>query len=1055
MSAAVGNAIPVGRRSVRLALAIACLFTLLLSLGSARAAAEPVMDVTYFMPTQVAPGATFTYATLMENVGDTSMTEPVEMTVELPPELEMTSLTPGSGAWFCDGLVGTIHCTYIFNAFFPVSPGGTLIAGGGANIPLKVLEGTPDGPLGVTTSFTSPEAPPVPPHTEQFEVTSSHAPFEVATFSNRMTDPSGEPFATAGQHPDALETTLNFSTRTNSDGQTVPVEGPRNIEVELPPGFVGNPVGIPRCTEAQLQAATEAATAACPPASQVGVVEVYVGDALFRGGVFNMAPPEGVPAQFGFMLAGKVVHMNASLRTGRDYGLTVNVRNIDQTLGVFGTRLTMWGRPADATHDYLRGVCGDATILGWSGEGCPAAGDPIPRAFLTNQTSCTTPETRVRAVSWRGTESRAGYQSQTSGGDPLPVSGCDRVPFSGSLSVQPANRVAGQPTGLAVDLSIPQPEDPLGTVTAHLRNTVVTLPEGMAVSPPSANGLGACSPAEIGLSDSADPRCPDSSKIGTVRIDTPLLEEPMEGSVYLARQRENPFGSLLAIYLVAKGPGVIVKLPGKIETDPLTGRVTTSFTDNPQLPFTDLHLRFNGGPRAALVNPPTCGEKEVSFELTPWSGGAPVRGADTFTISGDGQGGSCPAEAPFAPRLAAGTADPSAGSYSPFSLRVTRGDGEQNLSSLTATLPEGLLAKLAGVPLCGDASAAAGSCPAASRVGSVTVGVGSGSMPLYVPQPGKSPTAAYLAGPYKGAPYSLVVAVPVQAGPFDLGTVTVRNALRVDAATAQVTAASDPMPQIIEGIPVAYRDLRVEVDRPQFTVNPTSCRPMQIAGVISSSTGRTASPSSRFQATGCRGLGFHPSLSLAFKGDMKRGGNPAIAATLKAAPGEANIAATTVVLPRSSFIDNAHVRNPCTRVQFAAGACPPQSILGTATAYTPLLDQPLQGTAYFRSNGGERSLPDIVVDLDGQIHITLVGYVDSVKAGKRAARVRTRFLSVPDAPVSKFVLRLSGGKRGLIENSQNLCRSAQQAKVQMSGQNGKAHNFTQRIATGCGRKAKR
>jgi len=624
-------------------------------------------------------------------------------------------------------------------------------------------------------------------------------------------------------------------------------------------------------------------------------------------------------------------------------------------------------------------------------------------------------------------------------GTPLAFEGCERLAFAPTLEVTPLSTVADGPTGLSVDLEVPQADDPEGFSTAHLRKVVMTLPKGMSVSASSAAGLGACSPAEIGLGLSAAPTCPDSSKIGTVRLDTPVLDEQLQGDVILAKQNDNPFGSLLAIYIAIKGPGIYVKLPGKVESDPNTGQLTVTFDDNPQLPFERLQLNLNSGPRAPLTNPGECGTYAAKTVLTPWSGTAPVELSTPITVDqGCNTGG-------FDPKLNAGTVDPTGGAFSPFVLQITRQDGEPNLSKIQATLPPGLLAKLAGVPLCGDAQAATGDCPAASQVGKVTVGAGSGPTPLYVPETGKAPTAAYLAGPYKGAPYSMVVKVPAQAGPFDLGTVSVRNALNIDPTTTQVTAVSDPLPQILQGIPISYRDVRVEVNRPDFTINPTSCKAKEITSVLTSSTGQTASPSSPFQASACGELDFGPALKISLKGGMKRTGNPALKAVLKAPKGDANLAKTTVILPGSEFIDNEHINNPCTRVQFNADACPASSILGTATATSPLIDEPLTEPVYFRSNGGERELPDLVADLNGPIHITVVGFIDSVKG-----RVRTRFANIPDAPVSKFVLKMKGGEKGLLANSENLCSFTPKAKVQMTGQNGKTANRSLKLGTSCG-----
>ncbi|MFL5834641.1 MAG: hypothetical protein ACJ76B_11790 [Solirubrobacterales bacterium] len=619
------------------------------------------------------------------------------------------------------------------------------------------------------------------------------------------------------------------------------------------------------------------------------------------------------------------------------------------------------------------------------------------------------------------------------------------MPFDPKASVHPSTAAGDSPSGIAVDINVPQNDAPYGRSTSDVRKVVTTLPQGMTVSASSASGLGSCAPEQIGIGSNDAPTCPDSSKLGTVTIDTPLLDEELQGSVYLAKQNDNPFNSLLALYMAVKGPGFYLKLPGKIDADSSTGQLITTFSDTPQLPFEHLRLELKGGPRAPLTTPRACGTYSVKSEFVPWSGTAAVIDESSFTISeGCATGG-------FSPKLRAGAENPAAGSSSAFILQVMRQDGEQNLSRIEATLPEGLLAKLAGVPVCGDAQAATGDCPAASQVGSVTVGAGAGPLPVYVPEAGKAPTAAYLAGAYKGAPYSLVVKVPAQAGPFDLGTVAVRNGLYIDPTTTRVTAKSDPLPQILQGIPIAYRDVRVEVNRPDFTVNPTNCAPKQVTSVLTSAAGQTATPSSPFQVAGCGELGFKPKLAIKFTGDTNRSAHPALKATLKMPKGGANIAKAVVLLPETEFIDNAHISNPCTQVQFNAGNCPKSSILGTAKAYTPLLDQPLTGPVYFRSNGGDRELPDLVADLNGAIHVTLVGFIDSVKTGKETARVRTRFLGVPDAPVSKFVLSMKGGDKGLIVNNTELCKEKPRAKVQLAGQNGKRSVSNPLIKVGCGK----
>jgi hypothetical protein len=844
----------------------------------------------------------------------------------------------------------------------------------------------------------------------------------------------------AGAHPD-FTTTFSFPENPDLviDGQPSPGpdESVHSIDVDLPPGMIGNPQAVEECDPRDF-VSPGAGVAKCPFASQIGVAEVTTvtgaGKAILKVGVFNIGHGPDVPARFGFNYIGAIALIDGRVRPG-DYGISAGSFSISQAQTIEAVKITLWGIPVDPSHDFERG--GFASTY----QSLP---DVPRRPFLSTPTSCTEAPVSftMRGDSWQNRGAIATVTTTTdSEGTPFVFSGCDRLPFNPSIDVAPSSEAADSPTGLSVDLEIPQSDEPDGLTTSNLRDVKMTLPRGMTISSSSAAGQGACSLAQIGLHSNDAPSCPASSKIGTVTVKSPALKEELTGDVILAAQGDNPFNSLLAMYIAVKGPGFYLKLPGKIEADPDTGQLTVTFKDNPQLPFEQLRLDLIEGPRAPLSNPSQCGTYAVQTEFTPWSGTAPITRESSFRVDqGCNTGG-------FAPGLEAGTVDPTGGAFSPFLLRITREDGETNLSRIQSTLPEGLLAKLKGVPLCGDAQATTGDCPAGSKVGKVVVGSGAGPLPLYVPEAGKAPTAAYLAGPYKGAPYSLVVKVPAQAGPFDLGTVSVRNALQIDPTTAQVTAKSDPLPQILQGIPIAYRDVRVEVDRPDFTVNPTSCKQQQVTSVLTSATGQTATPSAPFSASGCKELGFKPSLKISLKGKMNRTGNPAVKAVLKAPKGQANIAKTTAVLPPAMFIDNAHINNPCTRVQFNANDCPAGSILGKATAYTPLLDKPLTGPVYFRSNGGDRELPDLVADLNGQIHVVLVGFIDTAKSGG----VRTRFADVPDAPVSKFVLSLKGGKKGLIENSEDLCSFTPKAKVQMTGQNGKVHNANLKVGTSCGK----
>jgi hypothetical protein len=885
----------------------------------------------------------------------------------------------------------------------------------------------------------------------------------------------------AGSHP--LEGTVFFQLNTTTSGGAVVPEGDVKTAInDLPPGLIGNPQATPRCAAAAFEVGAEAGE--CPDDTQVGVAEVTFTSfspsvQYFR--IYNLNPPSGEPARFGARLEGAgpsaVLTLDAGLRSGEgpgdEYGLTLTSADIQSNVPVQNVSVSLWGVPTASVHDQSRGHCLNRETGPGNAEGleCPLVGKTAEQPFITLPTQCTEEplQTTLSLDSW---EQPGAFLSSTFpyavGETPTVIEGCEKLPFDPSLSAVPTTVEADAPTGLAVDVHVPQNQEPKGLAESDLRRATVTLPEGMTVNPASANGLGACAAAQIelaGANQGAPASCPDNAKIGTVEIDTPLLKEPLPGSIYLARQGENKFGSLLAIYIAVNDPqtGIVIKLPGQIAAS-ASGRLTATFDNTPQLPFEDLHATFFGGPEAALMTPPACGKYAIEGEFTPWSGTGAVRSTDTFAIETGPGGSACPAGS-FNPGFNAGTVNPIAGKYSPFVFDLSRGDGSQRLGSITATLPPGLLGKLAGIPYCSDAalagiSGAEGtgaaqlatpSCPAASQVGTDSVGAGAGPSPFYV-NTGK----AYLAGPYKGAPLSLAIVTPALAGPFDLGTVVVRTALEVNPTTTQITAVSDPLPTILHGIPLDLRDVHVALDRSQFTVNPTSCEPMAVTSTITSIAGATAAPSSRFQVADCANLGFAPKLALSLKGGTTRAKNPALKAVLTAAKGQANIGKVQVVLPESEFIDNRHINNPCTRVQFNAGAgsgtqCPAKSVLGRATAYSPLLAKPLKGKIYFRSNGGKRELPDLVASLNGQIHVNLVGFIDSVrKKGSEISRTRNTFAAVPDAPVSRFVFELDGGKKGLLQNSTNLCKSTNRATVKMTGQNGKTHDSRPVVKVSCG-----
>lgn len=823
----------------------------------------------------------------------------------------------------------------------------------------------------------------------------------------------------AGKHAD-----MTIAVKLTRNGNS-PYAKARDIEIHLPPGVLGNPQAVPHCTTEQL--GEELETSACPFDSQVGttlVRTVQPVTGVFNEPIYNMVPPKGtdIVARLGFIAVGWPAFINIRVDPV-DYSLIATAEGLPSATGLSEATTTIWGVPSASTHDEDR-VTPYEAVHG----GAPAGGRAVTEGgpFLSNPTDCVTPrEVKVTARSYQLPDQPSTMSA------PFPrVTGCGKLGFAPSFTIAPTNPEAAAPTGVDTELRIPQDESPQGLATSTLKSARVTLPQGFAINPAAADGLEACSAAQVGYGLNVNANCPDAAKLGSIEVDVPALEEPLHGFVY---QRTPEPGHLFGLWVVADEEGVHLKLPARIETNPLTGQLTTVFDGIeslgglPQVPVSNLKLSVFGGPRAPLSTPAGCGTYLTHYSLTPWSGTPSVeKDAPMEVTVGCGKGG-------FSPKLSAGSLNSAGGKFSAFSFALTRNDGEANPQTIALHLPQGLLAKLGGVPLCPDAAAASGACPPDSKIGSLTASSGVGGAPLWIPQPGKAPTAVYLAGPYKGAPYSVVSVVPAQAGPFDLGLVVNRAAIKVDPETVLATIVTDPLPQLLEGVPVTYRTIHVTVDRKKFMLNPTSCAPKTIRATVTAANGAVAEPSDGFQATGCAKLPYSPKLKLSFSGGMKRTGNPAVKAILTQKPNQANTKAVTVLLPKSEFIDNAHISNPCTRVQFAAEACPPKSILGTVTATTPLLDKPLKGKVYFRSNGGDRELPDIVADLRGSIRVTLVGFIDSVHG-----RVRTRFLSVPDGPVTKFKMNLFGGTRGLIENSKNLCAVKPRVEIRLQAHNGRS-----------------
>lgn len=857
-----------------------------------------------------------------------------------------------------------------------------------------------------------------------------------------VASPAAADFGSLSVSATALERdgTLDFQAGSQPFSYTVDLELPEGplqeepvrVGMELPAGLVGNPLNVPRCD----RQAFEAEPPLCPGSTQVGVVNLLItGLGLVQSPLYNLESAQGSIASLGFAFKDSHTVETATVRAGADHGISIAVP-LTIGDGVAEVSQTIWGVPADRDHDLER-VCPAAG--GGIVEGCASTATPLP--FLTLPASCSGPPAVIATLeSATAVLAEATALSRDAGGSPSPMAGCQSVPFSPTLGMGAETTAIDTPSGFELTIHQPQPQEVGVLAEAPLKDAVMELPKGIAVNPGFAAGLASCSPAQIGWQGGsggssaftpAAAECPPTAKIGTAAIRTPFVDHPLAGAIYLADPDRNPFGALLAAYLAVADPetGIVLKLPLEIEADPFEGRLRLRFENAPQLPFEDVELSFRGGARAALRTPKVCGESKLVAELTPWSapqGAEALTSASFRTDRGVGGAPFCPraeADAPLDVDFSAGTLSPIAGDFSSFMLRLSRADGTQALGSVETTLPEGLLASIASIPRCGEAEIALGSCPQSSQVGSVTVRAGLGSQPLQLQG------NAFLAGPYKGAPLSLELLTPAVAGPFDLGTVAVRVALHVDRFSARVRAASDPLPTILRGIPLDVRSLSLSLDRPEFALNPTSCEPQGFAGTASSALGTSKPLRERFQVGNCAALPFKPRLGVRLVGSVHRGAHPETRVNIAADPREARLRRVAVTLPGSILLDSRRIAAICDRRQLEAGSCPEGSVLGAAKAWTPLLDRPLEGPVRLISSG--RRLPALAVALNGQVPIELRGRLE-VSSG----RLKVSFPRLPDAPVSRFVLRLRQG--GPLVASGGICASGLRARVDLRAQSGSA-----------------
>lgn len=955
-------------------------------------------------------------------------------------------------------------------------------------------------------------------------------PTQISSQGNEEYEFVNEPetFTQAGGHPWALTTKIEFASEefeTLSGSSVhhviVPTRDPKDIVVALPPGLLGDPLATPRCSLASLLNGG----VRCPPSTQIGVYRLHwFGGKEAIGPIINVVPETGQSAEFAFETVAKV---NAVL-TGhlvRDeqthsYNFTVASNEIPQ-VEIVSVETTFWGVPAAPSHNAMRGLlCGDQErqespglpLHCESGTGGQEAG-AVAVPFLTMPTDCAAGPLKgsIRADSWQepgsvGTNQRFEKYAEKEAEQPLPTTtnnvlqgftGCNLLGFEPTIEMQPDTTVADEPVGLGVNVQVPLDEEPQSKATPQLRDAVVTLPEGMSVSPDVVDGIQACNatgPEGINIEGPesektgangelqlAPGHCPNASIVGTAEAITPFLSVPVKGHVYLARpgcggigeractEQDALDGNLYQLYLELGGTGefadtgIEIKVAGKTEANPATGQLTTKFLENPQAPFSELKIHLNGGPRAPIANPAVCGAATTTADFTPWSApgeispGTLVAGTPDAISSSFFDVTGCAAQPTLNPQFVAGTVTPQAGQFSTFTLNLSRKDREQYVKGVQVHTPPGLSGVLSSVQLCGEPEADNGHCPESSKIGTTRVATGAGSHPFEIEG------TVYLTGPHDGAPFGLSIVTPAVAGPFNLGLVVVRARIEVNREDSTLTVTTDEtgpyaLPQIIFGIPLRLQRITVDIDRPGFMFNPTNCDALKITGNISGSQNATASVTSPFAVAGCKSLGFKPKFTAATSAHTSRAKGASLDVKVSYPPGsmgnEANIAHVKVSLPKLLPSRLSTLQKACLAATFDANpaACPAASVVGIVRAKTPLLPVELEGPVYFVSHGGE-AFPSLIVVLQGDgVRVDLTGATFISKAGITSST----FNSVPDVPVGTFELYLPEGKYSALAANGKLCSQTKKLLMptEMVAQNGARFKQSTKIeVTGCAAKA--
>ncbi len=1005
---------------------------------------------------------TVVYDIVPTNTGGATTAGKITVKDTLPPHLSTTHEPPHGSGWTCTPEeFGSTSFTCTREA--PVNPAAeappilveayadaTALTEGQQLTDKAEISGGGAAPLATTDTATVSDTP------AQFGIVNG-------SFTANAFGPGGEKATQAGEHPYSAMTGFFFNTvpRLNTQFQTHEIVLPGNLkdaDVTLPAGFVGNPAAVPKCTQSEFTEGTiggPVRNGHCAENTRVGTAYVYyntLGSEPEKVAFYNLEPPPNAPAEFGFVFKNVAVRVDGHLvrEPNGEYRVGVLSADVNEAFNIIGVSISLWGVPGDTSHDAERGEAFKGTT----------------RPFLTNPTDCVAsslepPTTTINYDRWEqpGLTDEMGLPVlganwlEAQAAEPA-VTGCDKLKFEPTIAFQPETTKAAAPSGYGFELNVPNNEEPSGLAVPELKDTTVTLPPGVSLSPSAANGLTACTDAQIDVASTSRGSCPETSQVGTVSIVSQLLESPLSGRVYVGEPECSPCspadaesGRLFRLFIEAEGSGVRVKLPGTASVNQATGQISTSFLNNPQTPFTSLKLKLKGGERATLANPTQCGSYELVSALTPWSvagtgaGGTEIPGdpvadpSSIFAIDWDGSGGACPGTLPFEPSFNAGTESSTAGAYSPLDVVFKRGDDrEQDLAGTTVSTPPGLLGKIAGVTRCAEPLAAAGTCPESSRIATATSVAGSGTQPFVVSGP------VYLTDSYKGEPFGLSIAVPAKAGPFNLGTVVVRAAIAIEKRTSAITITSDPLPQSVDGVPFRLKEVDVKVDRPEFMFNATNCEPKAITATISGAlqkTGEAAGAVTRsapYTPSGCAALPFGPAVNVSVYSKASRLNGTSFSVTVAARHGEANIHKVELSLPKTVPSRESTLHGACPDTIFAVNpaGCPAYAVVGSGTAVTPLLSAPLSGPAYLVSHGGA-AFPDLVFLLSGEgVEVELVGNTEIDADGV----THSRFEAVPDAPVTSFTSEFPAGPHSLLSAYGNICIGELLAPTRLTGQNG-------------------